>query len=178
MHAGPASYSCLSFVADYLARVQIMLPLLLLVPLREAPPGKAGTVSEPLLTGSAESVAGDVEAGNTAPAGIEGGAAAPLSIPPPVMTDKGKRGSQQSSPQASPQQQQQQQQHQNGGWHSQPVTPERCHSSSLPQRPSTAGSLPGSSGSRSPRRSLQRRRSLAYGTSPRLSGWGGSTQEG
>ena len=115
---------------------QVMLPLLLLVPLREEPPGKRSGPSEPLLAGSAEALAGDAEAGITAPAGIEGGAAAPLSIPP--QQEKGGQGSPCSLSRRP----------------SQPATPDRSNSGSLPGRPGA-----------SPRRaSMGRRRSLQHGT--------------
>lgn len=137
-----------------------MLPLLLLVPLREAPPGKQGGLSEPLLAGTAAAVTLDEEAGTLAAAGVEGGGAAPLAVPP--LRTKSLAGSE-------------------GQGFSRPSSArrgsvERQHSGSMGRQHS--GSIgPGSL--RSPRRSLQgRRNSLQYGTSPRLSHWGAASAEG
>ena len=61
--------------------MQVLLPLLLLIPLQEQPPAKLAEAQEPLLAGSAESLQVDSGAAMSAAAGLEAGGTAPLSMP-------------------------------------------------------------------------------------------------
>ena len=72
--------------------VQMLLPLLLLIPLHEQPPAKLAEEQQELLPSSAESTQTSLGAAPGAPAGLEGGGAAALSMPetPPSPHSSGR----------------------------------------------------------------------------------------